>query len=953
MKRYLLSLSLFLVATMASAQQLVLIEEFTNTGCGPCATWSPELDSAINYRLGQCIAVKYHSAFPNKQDEFYLYQAKEHQEKVDYYNVTGVPATFVNGIEINNRSFAGMNEAIDYFLQQPEKYATEVSKTLAGQQLSVSLKMQPLMQAKHGDLRLNVMVVEEHIDLGSPAPNGETELNYTVRRMLTPAGGLAVESASADELPIVEWNGSWDIDAFDNLSELGVVAFLQDRDSREILACNYAGPDVTAQNKLSLLMVEDTPDLICMPLYSGSVILRNDGANQLTSAVLNVEVNGSVKQYPWTGNLGYLERDTLRFSDFTDFELATAGANKVRIWFSSVNGSSNSSNCWVLQFQHSVQAENGVQLKIYTDKKPEETTWNIYDSEGTLVWTGGPYTEQRKIITEQLPLKRDDCYQLELLDAGGDGIKGAFGNGYYQLLQVGKDGKTQRITQGDFSGAAHYVNFRLNNAPKDNRLVLVEEFTNTSCDPCADFSPSFDDMLYRRMNEVATITYHHNFPSNRDPFYLANVADEQARASYYDISGVPSIFFNGFRGHTQGEMLDDYIDYYGNMDEPMGLSIAATLDGDNLKVTAEVLPQDISDGSDLKLFIVAVEERIEFADAQPNGERSWNFVMRKMMPSASGIQLPNDLTTQPSFSYEASWTADNYYDLNELAVVAFVQETSTGEVYCARYLPRPTGAQQAAKILKVTDTPLKMCRPQFAATVDVRNTGSVLLTSANINVSVNGSVTVIPWKGRIAPLEHLAISTGTITDFLLATGGTNEIELWLSDLNGTAEATPHKALSVANAPVAQNSVRLTLKTDGQPEEIAWKVINSAGDVVCTSQPYTEANKKHEQMLPLDVDDCYQLVFTDAGGNGITGDYGRGYFMLHQVGTDGKTRLLLQADYTGATYEAFFGLENALPAAITTIEADAAEGPLYNLKGQKVDTPVQKGIYVQDNKKTIK
>ena len=56
----------------AEAQQkrLVLIEEFTNTGCGPCASWSPLLDSCINYRLGDCIAIKYHSGYPYNADEF-------------------------------------------------------------------------------------------------------------------------------------------------------------------------------------------------------------------------------------------------------------------------------------------------------------------------------------------------------------------------------------------------------------------------------------------------------------------------------------------------------------------------------------------------------------------------------------------------------------------------------------------------------------------------------------------------------------------------------------------------------------------------------------------------------------------------------------------------------------------------------------------------------------------
>ena len=47
MKRICL-LSTLLLAVAASAQnRIVLVEEFTNTGCGPCASWSPELDAVI------------------------------------------------------------------------------------------------------------------------------------------------------------------------------------------------------------------------------------------------------------------------------------------------------------------------------------------------------------------------------------------------------------------------------------------------------------------------------------------------------------------------------------------------------------------------------------------------------------------------------------------------------------------------------------------------------------------------------------------------------------------------------------------------------------------------------------------------------------------------------------------------------------------------------------------
>jgi len=52
------------------------------------------------------------------------------------------------------------------------------------------------------------------------------------------------------------------------------------------------------------------------------------------------------------------------------------------------------------------------------------------------------------------------------------------------------------------------------------RVVLVEEFTNVACAPCAEFAVNIDKALDTRLNDVALITHHYNFPSPQDPFYI-------------------------------------------------------------------------------------------------------------------------------------------------------------------------------------------------------------------------------------------------------------------------------------------------------------------------------------------------------------------------------------------------------------------------------------------------
>ena len=954
MKRlYLLVSILTLMATSIQAQQkrLVLIEEFTNTGCGPCASWSPVLDSCINYRLGDCVAIKYHSGFPNKSDEFYLYDQEAQQARVNFYGVNAVPTTLVDGQDLGERSYGHLNQAISYCQEQPAKFAITISKQLEGIHLTAKVALTPVNHEgtpeDYSKLKLFIATIEEHITSVQPWPNGEKELNYTMRKLNQ--GDLFTGTEQ------VEWET--DLDSFDNLSELGVLAFVQNMETKEILATAYSGPNAEGENRLTLQNLIDTPDLICTPNYYGKVIFRNDGANTITSATLNVSVNDEVKRYPWTGSLGYLERDTLAFDGFTTFQLNGDGKNMVAVWFTDINGTDAQSNTRTSQFSNSVQATYGVQLKLYTDKKPEEITWKLYDSAGNIVREGGPYDGQaRKFITVDFELTHDDCYQLEFLDAGGDGIKGAAGNGYYQLFQLDEQGKTKRIAQGDYTGSVYDVFFNLSDTPAPpHRLVLFEEFTNTSCDPCAEFSPSFDALIYNRMGDMVAITYHYNFPSPQDPFYLANPDEVMARAAYYDVTGVPSLRVNGEHAGAWGyeEYLDFYVDGAGAIAEKVSLLTEASINADNeLTVNVSVSPLGITDGSDLRLYVAAVEERVEWDTPAPNGERSWNYVMRKLLPDAQGQPLEAELTQVTPYQYAFTWPVKNYTDEQELGIVTFVQNNTTKEILGTVYTPRPNGHAQNAKILRVENMPERICTPEFTCNLVVRNTGSEPLTSATLNVSVNGTVQQTPWTGNLEPLEIATLRTPAFTDFTLSGDKANDVELWLSNLNGADVETAHKNYTLTNAVSAQNKVRLTIMTDQKPEEITWTVTNSAGDVVCQGGPYTEARKKQVIDLPLDVDDCYLLEFEDEGGDGITGDSGRGYYMLHEVNAEtGKARLLVQDTYTEALHDVYFSLQNATPTSIAVPYValpTQQPTPAYDLMGRPA-TPATPLIIYKDKK----
>ncbi|MGB1269388.1 MAG: M43 family zinc metalloprotease [Flavobacteriaceae bacterium] len=73
-------------------------------------------------------------------------------------------------------------------------------------------------------------------------------------------------------------------------------------------------------------------------------------------------------------------------------------------------------------------------LRIKFDNYPEETSWNIKDSSGSIVTSGGTYGSQSDgsilTINNCLPA---GCYTLEFKDSYGDGMCCSYGNGNYTL----------------------------------------------------------------------------------------------------------------------------------------------------------------------------------------------------------------------------------------------------------------------------------------------------------------------------------------------------------------------------------------------------------------------------------------------------------------------------------------------------------------------------------------
>lgn len=80
-----------------------------------------------------------------------------------------------------------------------------------------------------------------------------------------------------------------------------------------------------------------------------------------------------------------------------------------------------------------------VQVKVFTDDQPEETSWRIRNAAGAVVAQSPVYDEAGVERTTPVTLSADECYNFELADSGGNGFGEARELGYAKLLSLGEE----------------------------------------------------------------------------------------------------------------------------------------------------------------------------------------------------------------------------------------------------------------------------------------------------------------------------------------------------------------------------------------------------------------------------------------------------------------------------------------------------------------------------------
>jgi len=223
-----------------------------------------------------------------------------------------------------------------------------------------------------------------------------------------------------------------------------------------------------------------------------------------------------------------------------------------------------------------------------------------------------------------------------------------------------------------------YISYTFQNRPG------IEEFTSSTCGPCAGFNNSFVPWAENNADNITVIKYQMNWPGAGDPYY---VPEAGTRRGYYGTNVVPSIFLNGqgcntsTGGASMGLVMAAYSEA---IQQSVALKIASsfTMNGSVINLTTNIYP--FQSFSNVRIHNV-IFEKITTQNVGGNGESEFHHVMMKMMPDANG-KLENLQEGVPlSLTYTYDMASTNVEELDDLMVGVLIQDASTKEIYQSDY----------------------------------------------------------------------------------------------------------------------------------------------------------------------------------------------------------------------------------------------------------------------------
>ncbi len=185
---------LVLFNTTEAGDRMMLIEFFTSSTCGPCASNNPVLTAFMNAADPERIAaIGFHMNWPAPgNDPMYLYNTADNTTRRTYYGVNAIPAGFFDGLISVPLPYSqsGFQSYFDSRKDILSPVTIIVRDSTYGDSMLVRVNVLCETFLTNPNVTMHMAVYEDLINYATPpGTNGEKDFHWVMRKMLPTAAG--------------------------------------------------------------------------------------------------------------------------------------------------------------------------------------------------------------------------------------------------------------------------------------------------------------------------------------------------------------------------------------------------------------------------------------------------------------------------------------------------------------------------------------------------------------------------------------------------------------------------------------------------------------------------------------------------------------------------------------------------------------------------------------------
>lgn len=216
---------------LGSAQKIAMIEHFSSSTCGPCVSVNTQMGILTANNPGKFAYTKYQMNWPGAGDPYYT---NEGGIRKDYYGVSAVPQTFLDGAD---QGFAAVTQnALDASYNTPSFANIRGAFNVDGNNINVIADFMSYVNMNNVKAYI---AVNEKVTTGNVGGNGETEFHHVFMKMLENGSGNDI-SINAGEYQRLEFTFDMSSTNVEDINDLEVSMWLQDHESKEVFNSHFA-----------------------------------------------------------------------------------------------------------------------------------------------------------------------------------------------------------------------------------------------------------------------------------------------------------------------------------------------------------------------------------------------------------------------------------------------------------------------------------------------------------------------------------------------------------------------------------------------------------------------------------------------------------------------------------------------------------------------------------------